>query len=512
MSFGEDIVKIVEENATGLLGKHASWHRVPAAQVIEIINGFPFESKGFNNEKGTPVLRIRDILKGKTETFFEGKVDPKACYVSNGDIVIGMDGDFNSCIWQGGLVLLNQRVCKVETNQAFYDQKFFSYLLPGYLRAIHAQTSAVTVKHLSSNTIKEIPLPLPPFNEQKRIVDKIEQLFSNLDEGEALLKQVQKQLATYRQSVLKAAVTGELTKEWREANNHRLESGDALLKRILKARRENWKGRGKYAEPVAPDTVTLQKIPEKWTWASLDQLLTNIEAGKSFRCLERPPESHEKGLVKISAVTWGVFNETESKTVTDETLVNERWLIKKGDFLFSRANTLELVGACVIVKNIQRQLFLSDKVLRFIFAKDISEWTNTFLKSSLGRKQIEQLATGNQLSMRNISQESIKKICIPLCPNAEMQQINDLVSDIFSQIDALETWCASELSRSATLRQSILKDAFSGKLVPQDPSDEPAGELLKRIQAKRAKATKTTKPKSSAPPRPRGRRKIKESV
>ncbi|HDQ39652.1 MAG TPA: hypothetical protein ENN39_01280, partial [Desulfonatronum sp.] len=114
--------------------------------------------------------------------------------------------------------------------------------------------------------------PLPPLNEQHRIVEKIETLFARLDKGEETLREVQKLLARYRQSVLKAAVTGQLTADWRAENAHRLEHGRDLLARILQTRRETWDGRGKYKEPVAPDTTGLPELPEGWVWASLDML------------------------------------------------------------------------------------------------------------------------------------------------------------------------------------------------------------------------------------------------
>ena len=125
--------------------------------------------------------------------------------------------------------------------------------------------------------------------------------------------------------------------------------------------------------------------------------------------------------------------------------------------------------------------------------------------------QVEQQRTGT--AQPQLPAGLIRNFKIAYPPAlSEQEKIVERIDEAVSQIDALESWCASELARSATLRQSILKDAFSGKLVPQDPTDEPASKLLKRIQAERAKAAKTTKQKSSASPRPRGRRKLKESV
>lgn len=126
------------------------------------------------------------------------------------------------------------------------DPKFTMYQFESLntSRYLNDNAKGTAQKGIYLNQLGNTPITIAPLNEQKRIVDKIEQLFSNLDEGESLLKKVQQQLYIYRQSVLKAAVTGELTKDWREANKHRLEPGDVLLKRILKARRKQWNGRG----------------------------------------------------------------------------------------------------------------------------------------------------------------------------------------------------------------------------------------------------------------------------
>ena len=116
-----------------------------------------------------PLLRIRDGLDSKTEAFFTG-IYEDLYLVQPGDLVVGMDGDFNCALWRGPEAVLNQRVCKVSPDERLYCKQFLSYALSGYLRAINGATSSVTVKHLSSRTVQEIPLPLPPRAEQDKIV------------------------------------------------------------------------------------------------------------------------------------------------------------------------------------------------------------------------------------------------------------------------------------------------------------------------------------------------------
>ena len=243
MSFVHRVDELIEEEGNALVGKAPHWERVPLKSVARVVNGFPFPSSGFNNEEeGEPVIRIRDIVAGQVGTYFKGSAEG-APRVVRGDLVIGMDGDFNSRLWPSDAALMNQRVCKIVPNESIYSKQLLSYALPGYLKLVNDHTSAVTVKHLSSRTVQEIPLPLPPRAEQDRLVSKLDELFSRIDEGERALEQLSKLVERYRQAVLKAAVTGELTRDWREARkaaDEPVESGEALLSRILTARREAW--------------------------------------------------------------------------------------------------------------------------------------------------------------------------------------------------------------------------------------------------------------------------------
>src|SRR3712207_1191102 len=115
MSFVDDVHPIVAANSNRLLGKHTSWERVRIGDVAAVINGFAFESRYFSDENGTPLLRIRDILRGKSSTFYNGPAVSDV-YAESGELVIGMDGDFNACLWPGQRALVNQRVCKLVPN------------------------------------------------------------------------------------------------------------------------------------------------------------------------------------------------------------------------------------------------------------------------------------------------------------------------------------------------------------------------------------------------------------
>lgn len=205
-------------------------------------------------------------------------------------------------------------------------------------------------------------------------------------------------------------------------------------------------------------------LPSGWSDCTIADIIERIETGKSVKCDERPPQGEENGLVKISAVTWGSFNEQESKTLFDSSHLKPEEKIQLGDFLISRANTLELVGSCVLVKNLSKNLFLSDKVLRLILSNESKPWLLVCLRSQNGRKQIESSATGNQLSMRNISQQALKEIQIPLPPLAEQIRIAQKLDELLAQVDTLKARIDALPATFKRFRQSILVAAVSGRL------------------------------------------------
>jgi type I restriction enzyme S subunit len=160
-------------------------------------------------------------------------------------------------------------------------------------------------------------------------------------------------------------------------------------------------------------------------------------------------------------LTWGTYDENESKTCMDEGRIEEKYLVGDGDFLFSRANTIELVGACVIVGKTTKQLMLSDKTLRFKMDKRVlPEWLQICLRCKFGRDEIERLATGNQESMRNIGQERIRQIRMPLPPFSEQQRIIAEVECRLSIVHGVEAEVNINIQRAQALRQATLGKVF----------------------------------------------------
>lgn len=163
---------------------------IPLGEATDILSGFAFNSKHFNKTKGIPIIRIRDVTRGYSDTRYDGPFDP-AYLVSDGDMLIGMDGEFNIAPWSGGEALLNQRVCKISARDASkLNERYLLHFLPKQLKLIEDKTPFVTVKHLSVKGIRAIELPLPPLATQQRIAD-------TLDAADALRRKDQKLLWKY---------------------------------------------------------------------------------------------------------------------------------------------------------------------------------------------------------------------------------------------------------------------------------------------------------------------------
>lgn len=510
MSFIHNVEELIEAHGSGLTRKAAHWERVRLGDVAQVINGFPFPSGGFNNEAGEPVLRIRDIATGSVGTFFKGDIEG-APRVEHGDLVVGMDGDFNSRLWPSEAALINQRVCRIAPDEAVYSKRLLAYALPGYLKLVNDHTSAVTVKHLSSRTIADIPLPLPPRPEQDRLASKLDELFSRIDEGERALERASMLVERYRQSVLKAAVTGELTRAWREKNKDTLESGEALLTRILTARREAWeqaelekmkakgimpandKWKQRYAEPTPPNTSALPRLPDGWAWVTLPMLCSeNSTNGISVQGSSSPP-----GIpaLRLDAMLESGFNYSARRYIPITEDQAQRLAICEGDFFVSRANgSLHLVGRAVLASSPPEQIVFPDTMIRYrpLAYPDVRPWLAAVWPSRLVRDQLERRAK-TTAGIYKVSQGDLSEIALPLPPLSEQAVAVSETAELMSRMAKLEGDLHYTSREASALRQATLKSAFTGSLVHQDLTDEPASTLLERIATERAAFTATSK-------------------
>jgi type I restriction enzyme S subunit len=310
------------------------------------------------------------------------------------------------------------------------DSRYVLYGIRSTSDRLAALATGTTFSAVSGDVVKAHLLPVAPLAEQRRIVAAIEEQLSRLEAAEECLRRCKVRLAALRRSVLAEAVRG------------------------------------------------------PWSVTRLGDLLENIVAGKSFRTTGQPAKPSEWGVIKVSAMTWGEFNEDENKAIPPGRVTDARYEIRSGDLLLSRANTSDYVGATVLVRSCRPKLLLSDKSMRLVSRPNVDRrWLWYALSSPQLRAQMSAVATGTSDSMRNISQEKVRALSLPLPPLAEQLEIVDVIERRMSIVDAEHARIVASLSRSEALRRSVLREAFAGGLVKQDPTDEPASVLLDRIAA-----------------------------
>ena len=474
MALTVPVSEIVEKSNNPLLDKAESWERVLLGDIATIQNGFAFKSAQFTRDGSMPLIRIRDVGKDASGTYYDGEYDP-SYVVEAGNLLVGMDGDFNCARWRGPNGLLNQRVCRITLNSDIYHPKLLDYALPGYLKAINEMTSSVTVKHLSSKTISEIPLPLPPMAQQKRIVAEIEKQFSRLDEAVANLKRVKANLKRYKAAVLKAAVEGKLTEKWRK-NNPEVEPASKLLERILAERRKKWeeaelakmtakgktpkddKWKKKYKEPTVPDITELPELPERWEWATVQQL-ADVQLGKM---LDR--KKHRTGTEQLylrnKNVRWDSVDTSDLLKMFFKDSESDRYRLQAGDVLVCEGG--EPGRAAVWDGRIPGMMY--QKALhRVRFPRGYEQKLLVFLLEYLAKSwRLQRWFTGS--TIKHFTRESFSQLPIPLAPNEEQLCIVSEVDRRLSLVNEVEGQINANLKRAERLRQSILSKAFSGAL------------------------------------------------
>jgi type I restriction enzyme S subunit len=320
----------------------------------------------------------------------------------------------------------------------------------------------------------------------------------------AALERVEAALKRYRAAVLKAAVEGKLTADWR-ARHPAEETGAQLLRRILDERRRRWeqeqiakyaaadkqlpKGwQAKYKEPTGPETSGLPELPGGWCWAKIEQVIQRSEYGTSVKCdykADGPP------VLRIPNIAAGRIDLADLKRATVPLTIAEGDALEAGDLLVCRTNgSIALIGkAALVPDSYSPPHYFASYLLRFRFAepKNLPRWVHIVASSIFGRRFIESNAASSA-GQHNISLSLMHSMPLPLPPPDEQQAIEAEVERRMSIVEEVEAQIEADLKRAARLRQSILKRAFEGRLVPQDPRDEPAEKLLERIRQERETA------------------------
>lgn len=375
------------------------------------------------------------------------------------------------------------------------------YYLSAELQRLKYDGRGTTISGLTKKQLKDTTFPLAPFSEQRRIVAKIEELFSELDKGVEALTTAREQLKAYRQSVLKHAFEGNLTEVWRKSNPQ------GVAERLLADVQAERKKRVKRTELItsdAHDTSLNPQVTDTWTIEQLGNLNVDVFDGP-FGSNLKTSDYVDRGVrvIRLENIGHGHFIDEKQSFVSEEKYRNiQKHTVVPGDIVFSSFVT-EAVRSALVPAHIQFAVNKADCFgIRFFGNTVNPKFVQFFFQSRSVYKQIEGMIHG--VGRPRINTTQLKGIEVPLCSPAEQAIITEKLESTFSEVGALEATIEIAFAQLAALRQSILKQAFSGQLVAQDPADEPASVLLDRIRREReaerrksASAKPGRKPKES---------------
>jgi len=463
------------------------------------INGFAFKPSHWG-EAGRPIIRIQNLTdedKAFNRTTLEVDND---LTVRPGEILVSWSATLDAFIWKRETAVLNQHIFRVVPEPRLVHPTFLFHLLRRSIWQMketeHLHGS--TMKHINRGPFLAHVIKLPPLHEQTRIVEKH---FTRLDAAVAAVKRVQANLKRYRAAVLKAACEGRLVPteaELARKEGRSYETGEQLLARILKERRAKWEAaqlakmqasgkppnndewKKKYKEADKPDTATLPSLPKGWVWTSFGQVFGVFVGATPSRA---KPEYWHGTIPWVSSGEVGFCRIQQTREqISDLGLANASTVLHPpGTVLLGMIGEGKTRGQAAIL-DISACNNQNSAAIRIAGTGIPAEYVYRYLEGQYERTRT--LGSGNNQPALNRTR--VEQMVFPLAPLSEQHRIVSELEGKLSLIDALKREAERALPHSDRLRQSILKRAFEGKLVPQDPHDEPASVLLERIRAERA--------------------------
>jgi type I restriction enzyme S subunit len=425
------------------------------------------------------LLQIRDFGEHPVPTYVPDTDTLKKC--TEQDILIARYGASLGRILTGLSGAYNVAMAKVDIPEGIYNQFVYHLLRTEIFQAPLRLISRSAQSGFNKQDLADIELPIAPFNEQRRIADKLDSLLARVDVCRERLDRAPRLLKRFRQAVLATAVLGELTEDWRK-ENYNLESGPDLFIRLQEQFRGDFIHRiWSYQEERHAE----RPLPESWLYVPVEAV------GEVFLGRQRSPKNHSgphmHPYVRAANITWNGWNFSDVKEMNFDARDFERYKLQVGDVLVNEGSgSADEVGKPAIWRGeIENCCFQNTLICVRPFEKMSEYLYLVFLHAALSKAFV---AETRGIGIRHIGKERFAAFLIPLPPIREQQEIVRRVAVLFNFADRLETRYRRACAIVGQLTPALLNKAFRAELVPQDLNDEPASVLLERIRLMRATA------------------------
>lgn len=403
------------------------WKLGKLSEHANIINGFPFNSEYFNQEKGIPVIRIRDITTGKTETLYSGKY-PEESIMDNGDILIGMDGDFLARWWEGGKAVLNQRCCCLRTLFTI-EKRFLFYTLQFPLNIINDLTYFTTVKHLSSGDIRKITIPFPPLPEQQAIASFLDRKTALIDR---LIEKKQRQIALLQ------------------------EQRTALINHAVT------KGLDPHVEMKDSGVDWLGQVPRHWEVSTV-RYFYDAKLGKMLDSSKQNEDDLKKPYLRAANIHW-------NKILLDEVGVNEmgftkdqlsRYLLQSGDILVTEGGVT--VGRSAIWNGELPECYYQNSLNRARSLKETTtKWLYYWMFFVTNNGFVDILA--DKATFGHLTNEKLRALPIPIPPHIEELEIIAKLETFEPKVESQIKLIRKQIELLQEYRTTLISAAVTGKI------------------------------------------------
>ena len=409
----------------------SNWCWTDIGKIVSMKTGFPFDSNKFSRESDGrwPLIRIRDVLKGETETFTDEPC-PEQYVIHAGEILIGMDGDFNVAKWKGKDALLNQRVCSIESCSKLLLNDYLYFYLPDILKKINDATPSVTVKHLSTKTLEKAPIPIPPLTEQHRIVDRIERLFFQLDEAKEKAQAVVDGFEARRTAILHKAFTGELI--------------------------------GKHNTNMVALTVIADDICIGPFGSALHK--DDYVAGGT-------PVINPKHIIGQQ-----IYPEETTAITSAKAKELARYKLKENDIILGRRG--DMGRSAPIGKREEGWICGTGSMIIRLKPEYLASFYSLYIASYSSVQYLEENCVGSTL--KNLNEKIVSNMPVPQYSLPAQQEIVHILDTLLAKEQHAKEAAEAVLDQIEAMKKTILARAFRGELGTNDPAEESAVELLKQ--------------------------------